>query len=149
MLDVMEHLPSPEQTLGRCMDLLKPTGILLVQTPQYPENSTLAELNSTGRKFPMMLDPGEHLFLFSRNSATEIFRRLHAPHIQFIPALFGFYDMSFVVSRSPITEIDKASRDAALSANLPSRMMQALLDLDDRRLDLLEKYRQLAKTPTL
>jgi 2-polyprenyl-3-methyl-5-hydroxy-6-metoxy-1,4-benzoquinol methylase len=147
MMDVMEHLPNPMQTLGRCVDLLKPNGILLAQTPEYPQNKSLEELNTAGHKFPMMLDPGEHLFLFSEKSATEIFRRLNAPHIQFIPAIFGFYDMSFVLSRGPIVEIDSADRDAAMRATVQSRMIQALLDLDDRRLNLLEKYRQLADRP--
>ena len=143
MMDVMEHLPDPMQTLGRCVDLLKPNGILLVQTPGYPETTSLAELKSTGHKFPMMLDPGEHLFLFSRHSAAEIFRRLNAPNIRFLSAIFGFYDMSFVVSKQPAVEISIADRDAALSSNVSRRIIQALLDLDDRRLELLDKYRQL------
>jgi hypothetical protein len=125
------------------MDLLKPDGILLVQTPEYPQSKSLEELNAAGHKFPMMLDPGEHLFLFSQKSATEIFRRLNAPHIQFIPAIFGFYDMSFVVSRRSIVEVSSADRDAALCASVDARILQALLDVDDRRLNLLQKYRRL------
>jgi 2-polyprenyl-3-methyl-5-hydroxy-6-metoxy-1,4-benzoquinol methylase len=144
MMDVMEHLPNPLQTLGKCLDLLKPGGILLIQTPAYPERKSLADLKSTGHKFPMMLDPREHPFLFSRTAACDIFLgRLGTDHIRFIPAIFDFYDMSFVVSKSAIIETTPEDRASALAASVPSRMIQALLDLDGRRLNLLEKYRQL------
>jgi 2-polyprenyl-3-methyl-5-hydroxy-6-metoxy-1,4-benzoquinol methylase len=141
MMDVMEHLPRPRQTLGRCLDLLKPDGILLVQTPGYPEQKSLADLQSTGHKFPQMLDPNEHLFLFSPTSAKQIFRQLNAPFIEFIPALFGFYDMSFVVSRSPLRHLSTQEQETALASTLGGRFMQAMLDLDQRRLALLSKYR--------
>jgi 2-polyprenyl-3-methyl-5-hydroxy-6-metoxy-1,4-benzoquinol methylase len=143
MMDVMEHLPNPLQTLGCCLDLLKPGGILLIQTPAYPEHKSLAQLNEEQHQFPKMLDRNEHLFLFSQTSAKEIFRRLDASHIEFIPAIFGFYDMSFVASRQPLVHIPIERRDAALAASVNSRFIQAMLDLDDRRLNLLKLYREL------
>jgi len=144
MLDVMEHLPRPKATLQRCLDLLRPGGVMFVQTPGYPEGKSLLELNATGDKFPMMLDPAEHLLLYSRPAATRIFRELGAAHIRFVPAVFGFYDMAFIVSREPIVETMPAARDATLSASLCGRFLQAILDLDDRRLALLQKYRDLS-----
>ena len=143
IMDVMEHLPDPTQTLERCARLLRPDGILLMQTPEYPVRQSLKELQTSGHQFPQMLDPGEHLFLFSRNSATEIFRRLGLNHIQFIPAIFGFYDMSFIVSRQAIETTPPSGREAALTRSNSGRMLQALLDSDSRRLELLEKYRTL------
>lgn len=143
MMDVMEHLPQPAETLRRCLDLLKPDGVLLVQTPGYPEHKTLAELQSTGHKFPQMLDPKEHLFLFSPTSATKLFRQLNAPFIEFIPAIFGFYDMSFVVSRNPLHQTTEAQRTASLRATSAAQFIQAILDLDQRRLNLLDQYRAL------
>jgi 2-polyprenyl-3-methyl-5-hydroxy-6-metoxy-1,4-benzoquinol methylase len=143
MMDVMEHLPDPLKTLNRCLDLLKPDGVLFIQTPAYPERQSLAALNAYGHKFPMMLDPAEHLFLFSLSSAAELFRRLDAPHIEFIPAIFDFYDMAFAVSRRAIVRTTPAEREAALAATVSGRFMQAMLDLDERRLELLGKYREL------
>jgi 2-polyprenyl-3-methyl-5-hydroxy-6-metoxy-1,4-benzoquinol methylase len=144
MMDVMEHLPEPLVTFRRCLDLLKPDGVLLIQTPGYPESSTLAELRATDHKFPMMLDPNEHLFLFSQTSARKLFRQLDAGHVEFVPAVFDFYDMSCVTSRQPIARMTPAQRDAALTATIDGRFMQAMLDLDDRRLNLLRLYRKRA-----
>jgi 2-polyprenyl-3-methyl-5-hydroxy-6-metoxy-1,4-benzoquinol methylase len=143
MMDVLEHLPDPLGTLSCCMKLLKPDGILLTQTPAYPEGMSLRQLHQEKHQFPRMLDPNEHLFLFSRSSAGELFRRLEAPCIEFIPAIFDFYDMSFVASRRPLHRHDAASQSAALCRTVSGRFMQAMLDLDERRLNLLGKYREL------
>lgn len=146
MLDVMEHLPHPQTTLQRCLDLLKPGGVMFIQTPGYTEGKSLMQMTASGDKFPMMLDPAEHLLLYSRSSAAQIFRALGAEHVQFVPAVFGFYDMAFIVSRQPIVPTTPAQRAATLSASLCGRFLQAILDLDDRRLSLLEKYRALSAT---
>lgn len=143
MMDVMEHLPDPAATLGRCLHLLKPDGVLFAQTPGYPEAQSLSALEATGHKFPMMLDPAEHLYLFSRRSAAELFAGLGAGHVEFVPAVFDFYDMAFAVSRRPIRQTAEAARVAALQTTVGGRFLQGMLDLDDRRLALLEKYRDL------
>ena len=146
MLDVMEHLPNPVQTLSRCAGLLKADGILLVQTPEFPAGKELAELHTSGHKFPQMLDPGEHLYLFSRASAQQLCRQVGLKHIEFIPAIFGFYDMSFVASREPIKPVALGDQESALARTNSGRMLQALLDCDARRLNLLDKYRAQTNT---
>ena len=145
MMDVMEHLPRPVQTMRRCLELLRPDGILLLQLPQYPEQKSLAQLQAEGSKFPQMLHPDEHLHLFSRTAVSLLFRQLGAPHIEFIPAIFDFYDMSMVVSQRAIERTSSQARERALCATIGGRFMQAMLDLDDRRLNLLQKYRQVAR----
>jgi 2-polyprenyl-3-methyl-5-hydroxy-6-metoxy-1,4-benzoquinol methylase len=143
MMDVLEHLSDPLGTLGHCVKLLKPDGILLAQTPAYPEGMSLEQLHDEKHQFPRMLDPNEHLFLFSKSSARELFRRLDASCVEFIPAIFDFYDMSFVVSRRPLRRHDPKKLSEALSRTVNGRFIQALLDLDERRLNLLGKYREL------
>jgi 2-polyprenyl-3-methyl-5-hydroxy-6-metoxy-1,4-benzoquinol methylase len=143
LMDVMEHLPDPLQTLRHCLDLLKPDGVLFIQTPEYPAGRGLGDLRATAHKYPMMLDPDEHLFLFSKASTAKLFGQLDAPHLEFVPAIFGFYDMSFAVSRQPIQRTTASEREAALGATINGRFMQAMLDLDERRLSLLRKYRKL------
>jgi 2-polyprenyl-3-methyl-5-hydroxy-6-metoxy-1,4-benzoquinol methylase len=147
MMDVLEHLSDPQSTLRGCIELLKPDGILLVQTPCYPEKTTLLQLHQRRHKFPEMLDKNEHPLLFSMSSARELFRRAGAPHLEFIPAIFDFYDMSFIAGPAPLRKYDASAQSAALSRTVNGRMIQALLDLDDRRLNLLAKYREL-RTPT-
>lgn len=146
LMDVMEHLPKPVQTFKRCLELLKPDGILLIQTPCYPAGKTLGQLEAQAHQFPRMLDRNEHLFLFSEESAKKLFEQLGATHVQFIPAIFAFYDMSFVVSRATLLPMSQEQQVAALQKTTSGRFMQALLDLDDQRLALLEKYRTLKKT---
>jgi 2-polyprenyl-3-methyl-5-hydroxy-6-metoxy-1,4-benzoquinol methylase len=143
MMDVLEHLPDPLATLRRCMELLKTDGIMLVQTPAYPERMTLSQLDHQKHKFPRMLDKNEHLFLFSKSAVCELFGRLDISSIEFIPAIFGFYDMSFVVSPGPLQRHDREEQAAALCRTVNGRFMQAMLDLDERRLNLLAKYREL------
>ncbi|HEX4125189.1 MAG TPA: methyltransferase domain-containing protein, partial [Tepidisphaeraceae bacterium] len=142
MMDVLEHLPRPLATMEKCLSLLKPTGLLFVQTPCYPENTSIAQLVATGHKFAQMLDPSEHLFLYSRSSVRQLFARLGAPCVEFVPAIFDFYDMALLAGRSPIHLLDPGQAADCLLANPAGRMVQAMIDLDDRRLNLLEKYRE-------
>ena len=143
MMDVLEHLSDPQATISRCIELLQPDGILLIQTPAYPEKTSLPQLHQRRHKFPEMLDKNEHPLLFSMSSARELFRRAGAPFLEFIPAIFDFYDMSFVASASPLRRHDPQTQSAALTRSVGGRFIEALLDLDARRLNLLAKYRQL------
>jgi hypothetical protein len=122
---------------------------LLVQTPAYPEGQSLAELRDRRHKFPMMLDQNEHLYLFSKPAVRELFRRLEVAQVEFIPAIFSFYDMSFAASGKPMEQFDEDEQSAALCRTIGGRFMQAMLDLDHRRLNLLEKYRELARAQSL
>jgi 2-polyprenyl-3-methyl-5-hydroxy-6-metoxy-1,4-benzoquinol methylase len=146
MLDVLEHLPDPVGTLSKCLQILKPNGVLFGQTPAYPAGTSLAELSATGHKFPQMLDPDEHLFLFSETAIRTLFRRIGATSVRFVPAVFGFYDQSFFASREQLIETTEQSRDAALEKSVAGRFIRAILDVDHRRLELLGKYRAAAKT---
>jgi len=143
MLDVMEHLPNPQETFARCLAVLKPDGLIFAQTPCYPEHKSLEELQSSKHQFPRMFDRNEHLFLFSEQSVKTLFSRLGAEYLEFIPAIFSFYDMTFVVSRQPLIPVTKELQEKSLSQTVNGRFIQALLDLDQRRLNLLAKYRQL------
>ena len=128
LMDVLEHLRDPAATMRQCLRLLKPDGILLIQTPCYPEGSTYAEMAARSEQPLEILQPGEHLYLFSRRSIRELFTRLGAPHITFEPALFAEYDMFLVVSRVALTGRTAADARPALATTPAARMMQALLD---------------------
>jgi 2-polyprenyl-3-methyl-5-hydroxy-6-metoxy-1,4-benzoquinol methylase len=147
LMDVLEHLPRPLTTIEKCLSLLKPGGVLFVQTPGYPEHTSMAQLQSSGHKFTQMLDPNEHLFLYSRSSARQLFARLQTPYVEFVPAIFHFYDMAFFASRSRIQMLPPGAASECLLATPPGRLIQAMIDQDDRRLALLEKYRAAIATP--
>ena len=134
LMDVLEHLPDPIGTMRHSLSLLKPDGILLIQTPRYAEGKTFAAMEAEHDPFLVQLKHEQHLYLFSHTSARELFQRLRAEHIAFEPAIFGHYDMFIAVSRAPLAETAAQNRQQLLLATANNRMVQALIDLDDARL---------------
>jgi SAM-dependent methyltransferase len=57
---VIEHVPDPVETLGQCARLLKPSGKLVVMTPNI-----LSLAHKFFREAWLHLDPPRHLYLFS------------------------------------------------------------------------------------
>ena len=102
MMDVMEHLPDPEGTLAACARLLKPDGVLIVQTPRVPVGRTYKEMLASNDDFLEQFKWEEHLYLFSEQSAAEIFRRVGLNHVAREPAMFARYDMFLFASRHPL-----------------------------------------------
>lgn len=142
LMDVLEHLPDPVATMAHCLQLLKPDGILLIQTPQFKEGATYSDLVGTNARFLEMLIPEEHIYLFSDRSVTRLFQQLGAEHIQFEPAIFGHYDMFFAVSRAQFQVNIPEQVDSALLSTPNGRLALALLDLRERELDLTQKLQE-------
>jgi SAM-dependent methyltransferase len=67
--DLIEHVPDPRAFLRRCAALLKPGGTLLISTPD-----TDHLLRFVMRSRWPMLQPMQHLFLFSRRSFESALR---------------------------------------------------------------------------
>lgn len=130
--DVLEHLPDPRSTMRHCLDLLKPGGIMIVQTPCYPEGTGHLSMVEGGNRFLEQLKPQEHLYLFSRTSIRRFFEEIGAPHLVFEPAVFAHYDMFFVVSRSVIQVPSTTVVTQALMSTAGGRLALAALDLDQR-----------------
>ena len=143
LMDVLEHLSDPATTMANCLRLLKPGGLLLVQTPQFREGTTYAEMVETNSRFLEMLIPEEHIYLFSDRSATRLFQQLGADHLQFEPAIFSHYDMFFAASPAALRMNTTEQVDAALLASPHGRIILGLLDLQKRELDLTLKLEQL------
>lgn len=132
LMDVIEHLPDPAQTMSKALSLLKPNGLLLIQTPTYVEGTSYADIVEKKLFFANQLKPMEHLHLFSKRSIQEFFYRLGAPYIIFEQAIFNAYDMFLLVSRQPIEPISAKERETALASTPDGRFMQALLELYER-----------------
>lgn len=132
LMDVLEHLPDPVATMALCLNLLKPKGLLLIQTPQFREGIEYTRLLDTNGLFLEQLKADEHLYLFSKRSATRLFRQLGAEHIQFEPAIFAHYDMFFVVSRTPFAIHSQQESERRLLETPNGRLSLALLDLATR-----------------
>jgi SAM-dependent methyltransferase len=139
LMDVLEHLPDPAGTLQEAARLLKPDGILVIQTPEYPEQPYEALERESGR-FLEMLKPDEHLFLFSRASLATLFGRIGFAHHTFEPAVFGHYDMFAVASRGPMSTHSAEDVVRALATSPKSRLVQAYLDLAEERDRMAQRH---------
>ncbi len=142
LMDVLEHLRDPARTMRHCLSLLKGDGILLIQTPCYPEGSTYEQMLARSHQPLEILQPQEHLYLFSRRSLRELLARLGAAHVAFEPALFAEYDMFPVASQAPLTVSPAPDIERAFDGSPKARMVRALLDLDAERGDLGRRYKE-------
>jgi 2-polyprenyl-3-methyl-5-hydroxy-6-metoxy-1,4-benzoquinol methylase len=133
--DVLEHVVSPLDLMGQCARLLDPRGFVVVQTPCYPDPQTHQELVDAQHPVLAMLQEREHLHLFSPRSVRQLFERVGLGTLRFESALFP-YDMFFLASRAPLAPIEASARDAALLRSPSARLVRAMIDLDDRALDL-------------
>ncbi|MGH2568234.1 MAG: class I SAM-dependent methyltransferase [Bacteroidota bacterium] len=131
LMDVLEHLPDPLSTIQRCVSLLQPEGIMMIQTPCYPHGKSYERLLEEKNAFLEMLQEEEHLYLFSENAIRQFFRRLEAQYLAFEPALFAQYDMFLVVSREPLVVNPREAIEGVLAGTPESRIVQALLDCDE------------------
>jgi SAM-dependent methyltransferase len=127
--DVIEHLPDPIATLAHCAALLSEGGFFVVQTPEYKEHLSYADLKASNDLFLKHVDGNseEHLYLFSRRSAGLLFARLGYPNLDFSNPVYS-YDMSFVASRAQLPERDPMAIAKSLESPPTGRLVQALLD---------------------
>ena len=140
LMDVLEHLAQPEETLRQCFRLLKPDGLFFLQTPQYREGKSLAQMQEEGDPFLRMLLPDQHLYLFSQSSVRLLLRRLGAEHVVFEPAIFSAYDMSLVAGRTVPPPLLESAAVASLQSAPAGRLVLALRDLDDRFQELSKQH---------
>jgi glycosyltransferase involved in cell wall biosynthesis/2-polyprenyl-3-methyl-5-hydroxy-6-metoxy-1,4-benzoquinol methylase len=140
LMDVLEHLAQPEETLRQCFRLLKPDGLFFLQTPQYREGKSLAQMQEEDDPFVRMLLPDQHLYLFSQSSVRLLLRRLGAEHVVFEPAIFSGYDMSLIAGRTVPPALPESVAVASLQSAPAGRLVLALRDLDDRFQELSKQH---------
>ncbi len=132
LMDVLEHLPDPVQTMRHCVRLLKREGFLLIQTPKYPDGKRLEAMRDEGDRFVELLKEQEHLYLFSARSVVRLFADLGCNHVSFEPALFGHYDMFLAVSREALVPIETARQEERVMQAETGRLVLALLDVSSQ-----------------
>ncbi len=142
LMDVLEHVTDPGGVVTHCAELLAPDGIMVIQTPCYPENTDYRALQSANSPFLSHLHEQEHLYLFSRQSIAELLSRVSVRYVAFEPALFAHYDMYLVAGKKPLKKNSAKRIEQALSKQPEARMVLALCDLDDSLKDANKKLAQ-------
>lgn len=129
MMDVVEHLSEPLATLNIAAKLLRESGVLAIQTPCYDEDKSYADLQSAKHPFLGLLQPLEHIYIFSQRSLRDILQRVGLTNVEFVPTMFGQYDMFAFASARPLRCYTEEERENALLTSVNSRLVLALLDL--------------------
>jgi 2-polyprenyl-3-methyl-5-hydroxy-6-metoxy-1,4-benzoquinol methylase len=133
LMDVLEHFRDPFNTMRHCLSLLKDDGIIIIQTPRYPEHKSFSQLEKSNDTFLLQLKPDEHIYLFSQHSVATLFSMLGAKYIAFEPAIFAHYDMFLAISKRPFSVNSTENIEKSLLGGATSRLILALLDLDRLR----------------
>jgi SAM-dependent methyltransferase/predicted O-methyltransferase YrrM len=136
LMDVLEHFPDPLRSMGNCARLLAEDGLLVIQTPRFPEEKSYQDLVSSNDPFLQQMKPREHLYLFSERAIVAFLTRLGIVSVLFEPAIFAHYDMFLVAGREPLAIRRTPVLD--LDETLPpeAHLVEALLTVDDQRLQL-------------
>ncbi len=132
LMDVLEHLSDPVRTIMHCVSLIRNDGVLVIQTPRYREGKTYEDMLADNDRFVEQLKAEQHLYLFSRTSIQKLLREVGAGEVAFEKAIFGTYDMFLFASRSPLRKRAEQEVRCRLNGNPSSRLIGALIDLDDR-----------------
>lgn len=100
MLDLVEHLENPLDTLQNFCSKVTDNGIIMLQMPCY-DNQTFATHTQTKSPFLRQLKPDQHMYLYSRESAQRLMSLLGVSKIYRETNIFPA-DMFFVASRHPL-----------------------------------------------
>jgi chromosome segregation ATPase len=110
-----------------------------------PANLSWEDMIAAEHPFlPLMRERG-HLYLFTESGMRRLLERSGVEHVVFEPAYFAAYDMFVVASRRPLTVTTPAAVAGALALSPDSRLMQGLLDLDDRLCDLQARHTEVER----
>ncbi|MBF0481675.1 MAG: glycosyltransferase [Desulfovibrionaceae bacterium] len=128
LFDALERLPDPLATLGHCARLLKDDGVLLAQTPKYPEHASLSDLEIAAHPFLKNLQETGRPHLFGVHAAEELMRRAGLAFTVFLPAALPALDMFLAAGKQPLVHADPAAVRRRLAAGPRSRLARALID---------------------
>lgn len=153
MLDVIEHLPRPMETMRIISELLADDGFLMIQTPCFRNTDmSLEQLEKKKDPFLEMMIDQEHLFLYSESGLKKLLECMGFHFIYEEPALFA-YDIFLIASKTPLTIQKRDEIEKKLLSNRDGRIVLALIDLynkyqhtlseANRRLENIQKLQML------
>jgi 2-polyprenyl-3-methyl-5-hydroxy-6-metoxy-1,4-benzoquinol methylase len=143
LMDVLEHLPNPKSTIIHCIELLKPDGFLLIQTPEFKEDMRYDSLLETKGSFLQQLKADEHLYLFSQRSVTALLKQVGVEYIYFEQAIFVHYDMFLIASKKSLDTYRVEQWEAELMKTSYRRIVLAMLDMRQRESKIIQQLEEL------
>jgi glycosyltransferase involved in cell wall biosynthesis/2-polyprenyl-3-methyl-5-hydroxy-6-metoxy-1,4-benzoquinol methylase len=126
--DLLEHLPDPLGTMRHCVELLRPDGVVVIQTPEFQIGRSYEELVADDDLFLQHIGRArkEHLYLFSRKSLRQLLTKVGIKHLAFEEPVYP-YDMLCVASQAKLRRRDVEPNK--LLANKP--LVLALINAHD------------------
>lgn len=144
LMDVLEHLSNPVRTLTACRQFLKPDGLLVIQTPKFPEKD-FNTLRLSQHPFLRMLIPHEHQYLFSVSGIKKLLKMIGFTYFAFEPPVFP-YDMFLFASSQPLVANSPEVIDNVYRSSGTARMVKVILNLNQNFSTASMKLSELNKT---
>ncbi len=135
--------------MRHCVELLKPDGLLVIQTPEFPLRRSYEDLVADDDIFLEHIQRAatEHLYLFSRVSLERLLGELGLREVTFEAPVYS-YDMLCVASAAPLRRTERAQPELVTAA-ATGQLVIALMDAHDawraserdraERLDVIER----------
>ena len=139
--DLFEHLMQPDAFLENCADSLRENGVLCFQTPRYDPELTYEQMKEKKPKFMEQLRTEQHIYLFSKESMTEILQKHGFKNIVFEQAYFGDdYDMFLFASKDELKMNTDSEIDSYLNSTENGRLLKAMITLFDENRKLTASF---------
>lgn len=139
--DLIEHLIQPDLFLKNCAKSLKLNGLICIQTPCYDSSLSYEEMLKNKPRFEEQLKAEQHIFLYSRESITDLLKKNGLTNIIFEPAYFGDdYDMFLFASKNPINKNSDKEIDDFLNKIKIGRLIKAMITLFDEKQKMFSLY---------
>ena len=141
MLDLVEHILNPVELMISANDSVTNEGVVMIQTPCYDPSLNYEEMLKEKPRFNQLLDPNQHIYIFSKKSIEKLLIRSGFLHVEFLPAVFGDdYDMFMVASKVPISKNTDEQILSSLSDFKTGTFIWAAIQLLDKHSEITEKY---------
>lgn len=123
--EVIQHFPDPVTTLKHCASLLKPDGLILIETPFF-DSRTYDQLRDSGSPLLEQLRPIVHMVLFTEAAIKQLLERVGLPSVVKEDARM------VVCGATPLVERPEAEREITLTESFSGRLVLALLNSQHR-----------------
>lgn len=138
--DLFEHIANPRQLLEKIYNSLTDDGVLCIQMPNYDYTLSYEEMRQQKPRFEGLLNPEEHLFLYSKESITKLLEQIGFQQIVFEPSCFGEdYDMFFFAGKGKLKPRSQEEVENDLKNANAGRIVKALSNLYMEKRNLEEK----------